>query len=177
MEIIKTLFNYIGGGGPLFMAISSIFLLRSKQTLLNFYIFGLFLNMILNYVLKGIFKHPRPSVDEKVFNAALQHGKRFIYKDGIPSDLFGMPSGHSESVLYSTGYTYFALKNKHITFIYSIFSLITISQRVYFKYHTVLQVIVGSVVGIAFSYLIYYLAKKQITGLLHEKKMMMDLFN
>jgi len=170
MEIIKTLFNYVGGYGPLILAIFSLFLLRSKQTLLNFYVVGLFLNMILNYVLKGVFQQPRPSVDEKVFNAALQHGKRFIYKDGIPSDLFGMPSGHSESALYSTSYIYFALKNMNITFIYSIFSLITISQRVYFEYHTVLQVIVGSIVGIVFSYFIYYLAKKQITGLLIHKK-------
>jgi membrane-associated phospholipid phosphatase len=170
MEIITTLFKYIGGYGPLIFAIFSVSLLRSKQTLLNFYLVGLFLNAILNYVLKGIFQQPRPSVDEKVFNAALQHGKRFIYKDGIPSDLFGMPSGHSESALYSTGYIYFALKNMNITIIYIIFSLIILSQRVYFKYHTVLQVIVGSAVGIVFSYFIYYLAKKNITGLIIEKK-------
>ena len=170
METIITLFNYVGGYGPLILAISSVFLLRAKLSLLNFYIFGLFLNTVLNYVLKGFFKHPRPSVDEKVFNAALQHGKRFIYKEGIPYDLFGMPSGHSESAFYSTSYIHFALKNENITFIYTFFSLITLSQRVYFKYHTVLQVIVGSIVGIVFSYFIYYLAKKQITGLLIEKK-------
>ena len=81
-----------------------------------------------------------------------------------------MPSGHSESAFYSTSYIHFALKNENITFIYTVFSLITLSQRVYFKYHTVLQVIIGSIVGIVFSYFIYYLAKKQITGLLIKKK-------
>lgn len=170
MEFIKTLFNYIGGYGPLILAIFSVFLLRSKETLLKYYLVGLFFNSILNYFLKGVFQHSRPSVDENVFNAALKHGKRIIYKDGIPSDIFGMPSGHAESALYSTGYIYFVLKNVNITFMYSVFSLITVFQRVYFSYHTILQVIIGSFIGVGFSFFIYYLAKKNIIGTLVEKK-------
>ena len=170
MEFAKQLFNYIGGYGPGLLGIASIILLWEKLTLLRYYAVGFFFNTLLNFVLKGIFQQPRPSVDEKLFNASLKHGTRFIYKDGIPSDLFGMPSGHSESVLYSTFYVFFALRNYTSTFIYLVFSLITIVQRVYFNHHTVTQVIIGSIIGAAFAYLVYLLAVKQIQGDLKEKK-------
>lgn len=170
MEFTKQLFNYVGGYGPGLLGIVSIILLWEKQSLLRYYVAGFFFNTLLNFVLKGLFKQPRPSVDEKLFNASLKHGKRFIYKDGIPSDLFGMPSGHSESVFYSTFYVFFALKNYTSMFIYLVFSLITVLQRVYFNHHTVIQVIIGSIIGAAFAYLVYLLASKNIQGDLKEKK-------
>jgi membrane-associated phospholipid phosphatase len=170
MEFIKQLFYSFGGYGPGLLGVASVILLWEKQTLLRYYIVGLFFNTLLNFVLKGIFQQPRPSVDEKLFNASLKHGIRFIYKDGIPSDIFGMPSGHSESVFYSTLYVFFALRNYTSAFIYLLFSLITGFQRVYFHYHTVMQVIVGAIVGAVFSYFVYCLALKQILGDLKEKQ-------
>ena len=100
---------------------------------------------------------------------ALTHGKRFLFKDGIPHDIFGMPSGHSQSVLFSTVFVYLSLRKNKLLYIYLIISLLTITQRVVYDYHTILQVIAGSLVGGSFGYFVYYLAREKIKGHITEK--------
>jgi cellulose synthase/poly-beta-1,6-N-acetylglucosamine synthase-like glycosyltransferase len=60
---------------------------------------------------------PRPSEDADRFNLALTHGRRFIFKSGVPFDVFGMPSGHAQMVFYSTTFVYLSLKNPNIRLI------------------------------------------------------------
>jgi membrane-associated phospholipid phosphatase len=43
------------------------------------------------------------------------------------------------------------------------------SQRVSFKYHTILQVIAGGFVGIGTGFIMYYLAVEKIMGKITEK--------
>ena len=131
---------------------------------------GVFSNAVLNLVLKGLIQHPRPSEDIKQFNLALSHGKRFLFKDGMPHDIFGMPSGHSQSALFSTVYIYMSLRKTNILYVYLFISFLTIVQRVAYNYHTVLQVIVGAIVGGSFGYFVYYLAREKIKGHITEKK-------
>lgn len=163
-------FKQIGNYGPFLLIIMTINLLWKHENLLFYYIVGIFVNAILNLVLKGIIQQPRPSEDLKQFNLALTHSKRFIFKDGIPYDIFGMPSGHAESVIFSTVFIYLALKKKNILYVYLTLSLIIIAQRVIFNYHTVSQVIVGAFVGAAFAYFVYMLAREKIKGHITEKK-------
>jgi membrane-associated phospholipid phosphatase len=80
-----------------------------------------------------------------------------------------MPSGHSQSVLFSTTFIYLALRKNNIFYIYLIISLLTMLQRVTYNYHTILQVCVGASVGFAVGYLFYYLATQNITGQIREK--------
>ena len=163
------LLNEIGGYGPLILIVLSVYLLWNKRNLLFYYIIGGFFNAILNLVLKGIFQQPRPSEDYDKFNLVLKNGQRFIFKNGIPFDVFGMPSGHAQSVLYSTAFIYLALQKTNILYIYLFFSLLTIMQRVVYNHHTVFQVIVGAFVGILIGYLVFSLAEKKIKNRIREK--------
>ena len=141
--MIQPVFDFVGGFGPLIMFFVSIKLLWTKSNLLAYYIYGFFLDIILNLILKGIFKQPRPSEDPELFKLAIKSGNRFRFPNGFPHDIFGMPSGHTTSVLYSTIFIYLSLKNTKILILYMLFSLLVISHRIYFNHHTFIQIIVG----------------------------------
>lgn len=170
MSFLKNLFNNCGEYGPLILLFFSWYLLRDKNNLFFYYTIGFFLNILLNLILKGIFQQPRPSENLNNFNLALTHGKRFIFKNGIPYDIFGMPSGHSESCFYSTTFVYLALKDKNILFIYLLISFITMFQRIAYNYHTLFQVFVGTIVGITFANIIYNFVKTKIKGKITESQ-------
>ena len=87
----------------------------------------------------------------------------------MPHDIFGMPSGHSQSLLFSTVFIYLSIKQKNILYIYLIVSLLTMIQRVIYNYHTILQVFAGAIVGITFGYFVLNLAKEKIKGHITEK--------
>ena len=169
MEMISDLFNEFGSLGPMILNFLSIYLLWNKHNLLFYYIVGVFIDSILNLILKGLFQQPRPSIDQKSFDLAFKHGKRFLFKDGMPYDMFGMPSGHSQSVFFSTAFIYLSLKKNNIAYIYLAISLLTMLQRVVYNHHTVLQVIVGGLIGSAVGYLFYYLSSEKVKGLIREK--------
>jgi len=167
--MITEIFNTIGGYIPLILVFLSWNLLWNNSRLFFYYTVGFFLDNILNLFLKGLFQQPRPSEDLKKFNLALLHGKRFIFKDGIPHDMFGLPSGHTQSAIYSTTFIYLALKKINILYIYLFFSILTMSQRILFKYHTLLQVIAGGLVGLGTGTLMFYLGSEIIKGKITEK--------
>jgi len=169
MTININIFDEVGKFGPVILFFLSLYLLRNHHNLSFYYTIGIFLNCILNLFLKGIFQQPRPLEDYKKFDLALKNGKRFIFKNGVPFDLFGMPSGHSQSVIYSTFFVYLALKKLNILYLYLFISLITILQRVTYNYHTTFQVIIGAFVGAAFSYFIFTLAEKKMKNIIREK--------
>jgi membrane-associated phospholipid phosphatase len=167
--LLKNLFNYIGNLGPLFLFFFSLFFLWNKENLLFYYILGTFVNIILNLIIKGLVQQPRPLEDEKLFKLALQNGNRFVFKDGIPFDIFGMPSGHAQYSLFSTMFIYLSLRRLNILYIYAIISIITLIQRVVYKYHTIFQIFVGSIIGIWMSYIFYILSQQKIKGKIREK--------
>jgi membrane-associated phospholipid phosphatase len=169
MSIILDLFNEFGGYGPLILGLFSIYLLWDKHNLFFYYCVGVFINSILNLVLKGIIQSPRPLEDVKQFNLALSRGNRFIFKNGIPHDMFGMPSGHSQSVMFSTIFIYFSLRKLNILYLYLFISLLTMTHRVMFNHHSVLQVIVGALTGSVFGYIAYVFAREKMKGRIMEK--------
>jgi membrane-associated phospholipid phosphatase len=165
--IIEQLFYYIGNNGPFILSICSLLLLKNKRTFFDFYLFGIIANMFLNPWLKIIIKQPRPSVDQKTFDLAMKHMKNTNYLNLISYDsVLGMPSGHSQSVFFTTAFMYFVFRNQYPNLIafYLLITIITIVQRVYYKFHTVNQIIVGGLIGILFSYLIYDIASKKQKG-------------
>jgi membrane-associated phospholipid phosphatase len=170
IENIKIIFDFVGGYSPLILFLVSIKLLWNTHNLLTYYIYGFFLDMIFNTIIKGIFKQPRPLEDPEIFKLALKNNKRFMFKDGIPYDIFGMPSGHTQSVIYSTVFIYLSLKNNKILIGYILLSLITMYQRVFFKHHTVGQVCVAVLPGTLFAIFMYYMATQKIMGKIRGKK-------
>jgi membrane-associated phospholipid phosphatase len=170
MDIITNLIYEIGNFGPFILFFISLFLLSKKQNLLSYYVVGIFINTIINLILKVTLQQPRPSEDPKIFNLALKKGKYFFLNNNVPLDIFGMPSGHAQSCIFSTTFIVLTTK-KYISFIiYTLLSLITIYQRVKYNYHTIFQVIVGSVVGFLLGYLFYYFSQEKLKGLIREKK-------
>ena len=168
--MLEALLNYLGGFGPIILFFFSIYLLWQKHNLFFYYVVGFFTNSFLNIVLKGIIQQPRPLENEKMFNLALKNANKSVFKDGIPFDAFGMPSGHAQSSIFSTIYIYLALKKTHILIFYSLLSSITIFQRFYNKYHTIFQLLVGSFVGGFFAWFIYHLSQQKLTGRIREKR-------
>lgn len=169
MENISFIFSNFGRIGPIILLIISSYLLWDKPTLFYYYQFGFITSAILNIILKGIFKYPRPSEDPKEFNLALKNGKRFIFKNGIPHDIFGMPSGHSQASMFTTAFIFLALKNTKITLIFLIMTLLIMYQRIKDNHHTFMQVFVGAIVGMLYAYLFYYFSQQSLTGKLNEK--------
>lgn len=164
------LISTIGQNGPIILFALSVFLLRNKCNLLFYYITFYVIGLILNIILKGIIQQPRPSIDKKTFDLMIKNKERYISKYGVPYDIYGMPSGHSQSVLFSTIFIYFAFHNIKLTIIYLLISIITVSQRVIENHHTVLQVIVGSMIGLIIGYVSYEMAKIKMAGKLTNKK-------
>ena len=162
---IIQIIDIIGVSGPIILGISSLVLLYNKSNLFSVYIIGFIINSLLNILLKGIIKQPRPSEDIHVFNIKLMSGKRIGY------DKFGMPSGHAQSVFYSTFFILFALKNNIITFFYFIISFLTIYQRIKYLNHNIYQIIVGSIIGSILGFSFYTYTKELLKGNI---KMKMD---
>jgi membrane-associated phospholipid phosphatase len=169
-DFFLNIINGIGISGPIILFICSIYLLYKKKTLLMYYLYGYFLNLLLNLVLKGMIKQPRPLDDPELFKLALKHSIRFRFINGFPYDSFGMPSGHSQAIFYTVFFIYLALRDIYVTLFFISIALLTAYQRVLFNDHTILQVIVGIVVGILFAFLIYYMSQNQIMGKIRMKK-------
>jgi len=159
----------VGYYGPIILIFLSIYLLWDHNNLFFFYIIGLICDIILNIILKTIIQQPRPNLDSKQLQLALKNNKRFLYKDGIPYDLFGMPSGHVESSAFSTAYVYLALRQTNWLYVYLIMDAIIMYQRVTSNDHSTAQVIVGALVGTGLAYVMYQFAENKIKGHIREK--------
>jgi membrane-associated phospholipid phosphatase len=130
---------------------------------------GFFINSILNLVLKGIIQQPRPSEDEKLFNLAKKNIPETIFKDGVPFNIYGMPSGHAQSALYSCVYIFLSLRDIRVLIFYAVLSLIIMVERVINNLHTAFQVIVGAFIGGFIGYTAFHFAGSVIKGRIREK--------
>jgi membrane-associated phospholipid phosphatase len=169
-KIVKNIFSAIGNNGPLILFALSVFLLRNRENLLYYYILFFVIGEIFNTFIKSIIQQPRPSIDKKTFDLMMKNKERYIKNNGMPYDIFGMPSGHSQCVIYSTIFIYFVFHNIKLTLGYLLISLITITQRVVDRHHTVLQVIFGAICGLIIGYFTYQMVNNKITGKLSKKK-------
>jgi len=156
--------DLIGYYGPMTLFVSSLFLLFSTKTYLVIYVVGFVLNIVVNNILKQIIKQPRPKGDLDIHNPTKKHS----YSHN-PIQVYGMPSGHSQMTLFSTTYIYLVLKNIPITLVYLLLTLNTLVQRIRYKNHTVMQVIVGGSIGAFIAYIAYTYATNNLVGKLDTK--------
>lgn len=174
-NIGEHLFYIVGNNGPFILWISSLLLLRNKSNYFIFYMFGYLFNILLNQVLKIFIKQPRPSVDSKTFEIAMNQMKKVRnYTNLISYDaVLGMPSGHAQGVFYSTTFiflVFFTSSNKNKSYLilgfYILIVFITISQRIYYRFHSLNQILVGGLVGTLFAYLVYFMSNSQKKGIM-----------
>lgn len=159
----------LGEYGPIILIIISYYLLWDKSNLFFYYNVGLLSNSIFNLILKGIIQQPRPLYDSKKMMLVKTHAKNYYFQNGIPFDMFGMPSGHAQAAFYSVVFIYLALKQTNVMYFYLPLALLTCYQRVAKNYHTVNQIIIGSIVGGSYAYFVYWLSKEKIKGIIREK--------
>lgn len=158
-----------GEYGPIILIFISWYLLWNNHNLFFYYNVGILVNAILNLVLKGIIQEPRPLFDNKKIHLMKTNAKHFFYNDGIPFNIFGMPSGHAQTAFFITVFIYLSLRKNNIFYLFLLYSLFICYQRVKSDYHSLSQVIVGSIVGSAFGYFVYKLAREKIKGKIREK--------
>ena len=155
------------------LIVISLFLLRNNNTLLYYYIIGVSLSELINMLLKILIKEDRPKNDKSNDDKS-NDDKSNELSSNIQK--YGMPSGHAQSVSFSTMFIYLSLHNIYLTSIFIIISFIAVFQRVYLKFHTLKQVIVGILVGSFLSYLFYKLAVKNYFPIIYKYKFLLLLF-
>jgi hypothetical protein len=129
----------------------SLFILFSekKYIFLTSYILFFLINIGINYILKIIFKHPRPNENMDLFH--------FIKKE-IDYDRFGTPSQDSQSCFFSTFFILFSTKNIFYFFIYLFLSFYAIYQEIHNNMSYYYQVIIAFIIGIIISIIAYQLS-------------------
>jgi len=96
------------------------------------------MNSGVNKILKGIIKEPRPEDSINITNLEVHNG----------ADIYGMPSGHSQSVSFSTVFVYLVQKSTWLLLLNTIILMLTILQRWNYRKHTMVQLVAGSIVGV-----------------------------
>ena len=169
IDIARKVLKYTGNYGPLILFFPSVFLLWNKKNMLFYYVLGFFLNSVSNVVLKLLIRHPRPSDDKQKFELAINQGRYFLFDSGIPYDVFGMPSGHSQSVAFTVVFVCMTINNNAYKLFCVLVAAITLRQRVEYNHHTAMQVCVGTVVGGVIAILMFHMNKTNLYGRLREK--------
>ena len=164
LYMIEQIIDFIGFNGPVILFLASIIYLYVKNSYFTIYVIGFMFSGLINYILKGVFKQPRPIDDKHIFNLEK------MYRSVLTFENYGMPSAHTQAVFYTTTFTYLALEN-HVLLVGSLFiSLLTIYQRVQSKQHFLSQTIVGAIIGVVLGFTFYKYAKNQLQGPIKPKE-------
>ena len=164
LYMIEQIIDFIGFNGPVILFLASIIYLYVKNSYFTIYIIGFMFSGLINYILKGVFKQPRPIDDKHIFNLEK------MYRSVLTFENYGMPSAHTQAVFYTTTFTSLALEN-HVLLVGSLFvSLLTIYQRVQSKQHFLSQTIVGAIIGGILGFGFYKYAKNQLQGPIKPKE-------
>ena len=148
------IFESVGNNGPYVMILASFVLLFSKPRMLFYFFIGVCLSFIVNNIMKGVIKQPRPEFNTKAVSIALQtNAMRYV----LGYDIYGMPSGHAQTSFFITTFLYLVTRNIWFAFTFLLLSFLVMCQRVVYNEHTILQVFVGAIVGILFGVLIYHI--------------------
>ena len=162
--MIEQIIDFVGFNGPIILFLASIIYLYVKNSYFTIYVIGFMLSSLINYILKGVFKQPRPIDDKHLFNLEK------MYRSVLTFENYGMPSGHAQSAFYTTTFAYLALEN-NILLVTSVFiSLLTIYQILQSKQHFLFQTIVGAIIGGILGFVFYKYAKNQLQGPLKPKE-------
>ena len=139
MNVVET----IGYEGPnISLLITSLALLDQKKYLGSFILFY-FVEYYVIGLLKNILKEPRPKgyLDKKYEDGGKYEGIAY----------YGMPSGHSAIVWYSTAFLWLVKQSPYLLIIELAICFNTMYQRWSFKKHSIEQLSVGMILGISFA--------------------------
>ena len=169
MNYILALLDFVGIWTSFILCILSVWMIQKRSVYFYYYIGGFIFNMVLNAILKSIWKQPRPDSDVSWL--------KIMETDGRPVDahMYGMPSGHAQESFFSLAFVYGMTQNKtkhrekKLVWIFAALCALTVCQRVLTRRHTLLQVTVGALLGWGIGYGLYILATHQLKGDENEK--------
>jgi membrane-associated phospholipid phosphatase len=156
---VITALDYLGLYAPLIEFFFALFFLRNKFTYLRIYVAGFIFNNILNPLLKLAIKEPRPTKDIRALEIAISNNI-----DRFGFDKFGMPSGHAQNCAFNLIYLFYVLDDPFVTGLFLILSLVSVYQRYKYFNNTILQLVVGFIIGACLGYVFYICGRKYITG-------------
>ena len=131
---MKHLLDYIGKTGPSIIVLIAIFCLVKQLPILWMFLLFWAVNRALNTALKVLIREKRP-------HPLARYKNEFSY--------WGMPSGHAQSAGYCVSFLYFTRISQLWYAICGGLAAFTLWQRYYSEAHTMKQLLVGFVVGIA----------------------------
>lgn len=149
MNYLIELFDIIGLNGPFILFAVSIYYLYSVLPYLYAFLVCSVLNFFINNGLKEFIREPRPKSPISYYDDTTIVG----------TQVFGMPSGHAQSVFFSTIFVYLTTKSVSILLFFGFISAVTIYQRFRYKRHTAKQLVVGSLIGGFVGYICFYITK------------------
>jgi membrane-associated phospholipid phosphatase len=131
------IFDFVGYYGPIILMVITIIIMNMRTKILLLYMAFFIINSVTNGVVKLLIREPRPT--GQVFMDSLE-------KD-MDSDTYGMPSGHAQSVAYTTTFLYLFTRSTSILMGASFIGVTTLYQRYKFRRHTISQLLTGTAVG------------------------------
>jgi membrane-associated phospholipid phosphatase len=142
----------LGYYGPLLAIACVLMALRNMPQYAILYMVFVFINNLVNRVLKLLFMQDRPS-------GSIPFSK---YEKYTGAEHYGMPSGHASSVAFSWIFLYLLKPHSWWLLITGFIGAMTCIQRWKFKRHSIEQIVAGLCSGGAMAYLVQYIYKKYI---------------
>ena len=96
------------------------------------FMMGIVWNQFTNSLIKVFFKEPRPSN---------------IHYNDDPVEKYGMPSGHTQHVVFCVTFLFLLHKNACVVFVSLVIALHVAFQRFFSKAHTIKQIVAGACIG------------------------------
>jgi membrane-associated phospholipid phosphatase len=147
----NNIFDTIGFNGPIIVGIITIYqLLKRKLYLIAFFIFYYF-NTFINEELKMYIKQERP-----------KDGKNYSNENNSGAHVYGMPSGHAQSVFFSLTFLHLVIQSEILLIINLFIASLTMYQRWSYKKHTIEQLIAGAIAGVFIAYISFRITKKYL---------------
>jgi membrane-associated phospholipid phosphatase len=142
-KFISEPFMFIGyfSGYIILITIVCILLYSNQFFWTYIYIFLFIINHFLIVLLQDFLKDPRPI-----------HGKQFMEDEFHNSEAYGMPSGHTQTIFFSLVFFYRITRSIPWLIIMLFIAICTITQRWIYKKHTILQIIIGGIIGSSLGY-------------------------
>lgn len=144
---LENFIDHFGEYGHVYVPLVVCYLLFNMKKYMYGYIAFLFLNEIFIWILKKIFKEKRPQA---------------LHDNTESYDYYGMPSGHSQHVIYSFVFLALCIKDMIALIVVLFLSLIVMYERYKNNRHYISQIMVGGLIGAIYGYVVYHVIKMWI---------------
>ena len=146
--------DFVGYYGPVILFTLTFYFLIERAPYLIVFTFGSIASIFLNHILKSTFREPRP-----------QGQIQFIDHDHLTGvQQYGLPSGHAQAAFFALAFLFFSGGPQSALYLMFFICIMTLFQRWKFRRHTVKQLIIGSLIGTAFAYILVYVTQYYLYG-------------